>query len=51
MVSVSESRWRRVKTSLDNPKDALVITGYAIPNVKQQTVVVFATWVTTRLYP
>lgn len=49
-VCVSESQWRRVKRSLDNPEDALVITGYAIPNLKQRTVVVFATWVTTRLH-
>jgi hypothetical protein len=49
LVCIGGRQWMDVKQALQDPDDEVVATGYAIPNTKQNTIVVFASRVMTKL--
>ncbi|MBM4422898.1 MAG: hypothetical protein FJ030_05830 [Chloroflexi bacterium] len=48
-VCISLKQWRKVKDVANSPQAVLVASGYAMPNIKQRTIVVFANQVSTRV--
>lgn len=41
-VCIGLSQWLKIEEALADSQNALIVTGYALPNTKQRTVVVFA---------
>jgi hypothetical protein len=48
LACIGGRQWLELKPALQDPEDEILATGYAIPNAKQNTVVVFAGKVTTK---